>query len=267
MAAARIRIVARFGAPGSALPPWVLGSLAAHVALVAALVLMPSLRPHRPRIAEDAIAVKLVAGPPGPASAAAPQAPPPPPAEPAAPTEGTKLAPQPVPEKPKPPPPKVEPKKPEPKKPEPKKPPKAKPTAPAKGEGQAKPDAATPPAATPGQGKAGTAGVGSGAEVAALQGIDAAFAWYRDSVTAALYGNWSRPLVEGLTAPVEVRVVFEIERSGQVRGLRVDLSSGVQVLDRSAMRAVQDAAPLPPLPRGFSDPTLTAAFVFRLLPE
>ena len=60
---------------------------------------------------------------------------------------------------------------------------------------------------------------------------------------------------------------FEIARDGSVRGTRIDTSSGVPSLDRSALRAVSDASPLPPLPATWKDATLPAVFVFRLYPD
>ena len=100
-----------------------------------------------------------------------------------------------------------------------------------------------------------------------LAGGDLQFAWYRASVTAALYSNWRKPILEGIRESREARVVFEILRDGSVRGLRVERPSGVPSLDRSALRAVADAAPLPPLPPGWREPVLSAGFVFRLYPE
>jgi TonB family protein len=106
-----------------------------------------------------------------------------------------------------------------------------------------------------------------GSSITALEGGDVQFAWYRDSVTAALYSHWRRPILSGLVEQVEARVTFDILRDGSVRGLRIDHSSGLQAFDRSALRAVSDAAPLPPLPGNWRDATLPATFVFKLFPE
>jgi TonB family protein len=96
---------------------------------------------------------------------------------------------------------------------------------------------------------------------------DASLAWYRSALANALYGAWKRPIVSGLTQAVEVRVSFEIMRDGNVRGLRIDESSGVPMLDRSALRAVSDASPLPALPATMGAPYVPASIVFRLYPE
>ena len=110
-------------------------------------------------------------------------------------------------------------------------------------------------------------GPDAGHSIAPLSGGDVEFAWYRASVTAALYSNWQRPILTGLTEPIQVSISFEIVRDGRVVNLSVDGPSGVPSLDRSALRAVSDASPLPALPSNWRQPRLEAVFVFRLYPE
>ena len=86
-------------------------------------------------------------------------------------------------------------------------------------------------------------------------------------MTAALYSNWQRPILSGLREEAEVTVAFDIQRDGRIARLRVETGSGVPSLDRSALRAVSDASPLPALPSNWREPTLEALFVFRLYPE
>jgi TonB family protein len=107
---------------------------------------------------------------------------------------------------------------------------------------------------------------GSGS-ITALESEDFEFAWYRDSVTAALYGHWVKPILDGVSEAQEVSVTFEILRDGGFRDLRIDVSSGIPSLDRSALRAVADAAPFPPLPPAWVKPQLSARFRFSLDPE
>jgi TonB family protein len=64
-----------------------------------------------------------------------------------------------------------------------------------------------------------------------------------------------------------VTVAFDILRDGTVENLVVAQSSGVASLDRSALRAVVDASPLPPHPSTWRDASMPATFVFRLHPE
>jgi protein TonB len=110
-------------------------------------------------------------------------------------------------------------------------------------------------------------GPSEGHSISPLAGGDLELAWYRASVTTALYSNWQRPILAGITEPLEVSISFEINRDGSVANLRIDNSSGVPSLDRSALRSVADASPLPPLPSQLREPRLGAYFVFRLYPE
>lgn len=261
MARVRLRIVAGLGR-GAPARGFIVGSLAVHLALTVVLVWIPELT-RGPRELPSATVVELVGAPPASRAAAAAQAAPPLP-EPAPPEpapEGVTL--------PKPSPPEPVKKPPEKKKKEEKKPaPK-----PAAAEPQAKPPADAAPAqpGPAGAGAAAASGVAgsaaTGASVSALDLGDAAFAWYRAAVANALYGSWRRPVLSGIVEPLEVRVAFEIMRDGTVRGLRVEEPSGVPVLDRSALRAVADAAPLPALPSTLREPYLPATIVFRLHPE
>lgn len=65
------------------------------------------------------------------------------------------------------------------------------------------------------------------------------------------------------TAP-PVTMYFEILRDGTVRNVRVLQSSGIQPLDLSAVRALTEASPLPPLPAGFERESATVQFNFQL---
>jgi protein TonB len=243
VAAARIRFVARLGGPGSALSPFVVGSLCIHMVFVAALVLLPSLRSRKP-FPDHPIVVDLVAGP-----RVAARAQPPAPAPEETPPEGVRL------ETRKPPqvtPAPVEPKK--------KREPEEKP--------RPTPRRTTEPTdPAPGAASGATGPAGGGSITAALEVGDVQLAWYSDSVQAALYGQWRRPILSGLTESIEVRITFEILRDGGIRGLDIDESSGVAVFDRAALRAVSDAAPLPPLPGNWREPTMPATFVFVMYPE
>ena len=88
--------------------------------------------------------------------------------------------------------------------------------------------------------------------------------WYRASVTSSLYSYWKRPILSGNLTTLEVTVEFEILRDGAVGKLQITTSSGVPSLDRSVLRAVADASPLPPLPAQWEDSTLPARFIFKL---
>jgi protein TonB len=240
---ARIRIVTRLGGAGAELSPFVLGSLCAHVVFVAALIFLPSLRPRK-AFPDNPIVVDLVAAP---RAAARVQAPPAAPER--VPAEGVRLETR--------EPPKVTPlpKKPEPREERPQPPPRPARTSPV---------AEADPAPGEAAGIVGEFGAGG---LAGLSGDDVQFAWYRDSITAAFRSQWRRPILSGQVEAIEVRLTFEILRDGSVRDLKVDQSSGLAIFDRAALRAVGDAAPLPPLPGNWREPTLHATWVFRMFPE
>jgi protein TonB len=91
-------------------------------------------------------------------------------------------------------------------------------------------------------------------------------AWYRAAVVASLQSRWIRPVLDGVRGTLSVTVTFDVDRDGTVRNVKVDASSGIPSLDRSAIRAVEEASPLPPLPSGWGQPPFAARFEFRFTP-
>jgi periplasmic protein TonB len=246
----RVRVVARFG-PRGPRSPFVFGSLAAHGAFLGALVLSPYCR-HAPRIPAHAIMVELTSAPPsaGSAQAAAP---------PAAPAKAEPPAQRAEPRKPEPAPkPPKQPKKKE----EPKPKPPPKPAPPAGGAPAAAANGASHPT-----GPSGPPLAPGAASITAMETGGSELAWYRSAVTAALLGRWQKPLLEGTAGALEVAVAFEIRRDGSVSDVHIERESGVPSLDRSALRAVSDSAPFPPLPPTWRQPSLLALYVFQFYPE
>jgi protein TonB len=237
-------LVVRFPLPTSPRSRYFLISGVLHVVFAAVLILTPLLRPSRAAI-DAPLVVDVVGSLPAAASAEARPEPaaakpePPPPPEP---TEGVRAASEDVPAKPE--------EKPD----ENKEPEKV----------ETKPAPTPPPARTPDR-----TGVGPGGSGGAITSLDLGqmeHAWYRDSVVAALQTAWARPVLESGAQNWEVTVAFEIERDGSARNPRVVTPSGVPSLDRSALRAVADASPFPPLPASWREPAVTAQIVFRLYP-
>ena len=92
-------------------------------------------------------------------------------------------------------------------------------------------------------------------------------AYYRAILTNRLRSSWSRPLIPGgLRRPIRTTVRFEVLLGGAIAEVSLVTSSGHSPLDRSALRAVYDANPLPPLPEGFEGPRLAVHFFFELVP-
>ena len=61
----------------------------------------------------------------------------------------------------------------------------------------------------------------------------------------------------------ECTAAFSILPNGRFTDLRTEESSGDPAFDLAALSAVQDAAPYPPLPKGFKDPFLKIHVTFK----
>ena len=257
--APRLRVVVRSPFGRSRLPRMLTGSLAAHGLLLAAIVIVPmARRSHAPM--DDAMVVALAGPLPGPPAAAAPAAPaaaaPPAPAPVAPPPKEAHV----VKDVPKP---AVKTDKPVPKKKEEKDvPAKPPPEAPAATPSPVGGAGTGPPGAHPGAGAAAATGV-----TAVLGNGDASLGYYQAAVKAALEAKWIPPPLEDQQETYSVAVAFVILRDGTVRDVRIAQESGVPSLDRSALRAVVEASPLPPVPPSWTGDTLPATMRFDLKPE
>lgn len=238
-------------------PAGVILSIAAHVALVGGSLLVAVLAPAKPLInVADGMAVPLPPGgggkpnvePPAPA----PQAPEPPPT----------VAPEPP--KPEPEPETVKPQVIKPPKEEPKKglpEPDAKP--------QKKKPTPTPPPARSAGGVPG--GTGTSTQTPGLEfgppgpgvpgGTDLFGDWYLAGVQRKIWLLWTQQIQPDFQQPVTVR--FTILGDGSVAETSVVQSSGISLIDRAAMRAVQTAAPFGPLPKNYGTDRYTIQAVFR----
>jgi protein TonB len=245
VAPARVRVVARLRFLGSASQRFMFGSMLVHVLIAATLLALPAFK-KKPHFPENALIVELApaASPAPPATKVSPPVKTPTPAP--EPDEGVRVETKEPPKQHKPPE----------EKPKEKPVPQPLPAEPEPQEQQAE-----------GGGPEMLGGPDAGHSIAAMEGGDIEFAWYRASVTAALYSNWRRPILSGISEPMEVSVSFEILRDGSVVNLNIDSSSGAPSLDRSALRAVTEASPLPPLPAQWRESRLSALFAFRLYPE
>jgi TonB family protein len=95
---------------------------------------------------------------------------------------------------------------------------------------------------------------------------DPALAYYFVLVQDTITGNWTPPKMgPGTTASVSVSL--RILRSGQLRDLAIDASSGDRAFDDSALRAVRLSIPLPPLPPGFKAESLYLQLPFTYVGE
>ncbi len=110
-------------------------------------------------------------------------------------------------------------------------------------------------------------GLGVGSEPGVHVGnTDPALAYYFVLIQDKIASNWTPPKVAAGTMAA-VNLSLRILRSGQLRNLGVDLSSGDRYLDDSALRAVRLSSPLPPLPSLFKAETLSLQLRFTLVGE
>jgi protein TonB len=208
-------------------------------------------------------------GPPG-GGAVASQPPPPEPEPEPEPSPMTAME-----EEPPPPPPKPKPEpEPEPE-PEPvrqeeeRQPPRRPPAVTSQEPSTAQPD--TEEGAAPGDAAGAGLAPSAGSAEGGVPTIDSdafQFAYYRQILTNRLRSTWSRPLVPGgLQQPIRATVSFMVLRSGAITDVNLDAGSGYPPLDRSALRSVYDANPLPPLPDPYEGDRLAVNFYFELTPE
>jgi protein TonB len=89
--------------------------------------------------------------------------------------------------------------------------------------------------------------------------------WYADLIRQRVGEKWRTQDVDPRvqTAPV-VAVTFRILRSGEVQDLKIMQHSGNYSLDQSTLRAIQEASPLPPLPKEFARDVANVEFQFQL---
>jgi protein TonB len=118
------------------------------------------------------------------------------------------------------------------------------------------------PSATMGQPTGSTAGVGA----LSLDASDFPYAWYLRQILQKVQGQWQRQ--NRINEPDQKPLVLvEIGRDGSVRAPRIEQSSGNQLYDQAALRAVIEASPFPPLPQDWSKPSLKVIFRFDLTRE
>jgi protein TonB len=95
---------------------------------------------------------------------------------------------------------------------------------------------------------------------------DFPFTYYLRQLQAKISERWAPP--RGQVAGGErVIVLFEIGRDGQIKEPAVERSSGNAIYDQSALRAVMEASPFPPLPPEFKAASLKVHFGFEFKPD
>lgn len=89
---------------------------------------------------------------------------------------------------------------------------------------------------------------------------DFTYGYYVRQLAAALSANWRRPPVPERIR--DARFYFRIRPDGSITEVRMIDSSGSEVFDQAARRAI-DVSKLPPLPRSYSKDYLGITVVMR----
>lgn len=119
----------------------------------------------------------------------------------------------------------------------------------------ARPAVAPIPLGRPGGSPVGTASL-------SLDVSDFPFTYYLRQIQQKVSEKWVPPGREAEPGN-RVVVLFEIGRDGQVRVSKVERSSGNAIYDQSALRAITEASPFPPLPQEFPASFLRVHFGFE----
>jgi TonB family protein len=89
------------------------------------------------------------------------------------------------------------------------------------------------------------------------------FAGYADQIRQIVASKWRTGDVNAQSAPTVI-ATFDLMRDGSVRNLQLLQRSGVTALDNSVERAIQEAAPFPPIPAAFPRSSASVEFWFEL---
>lgn len=89
------------------------------------------------------------------------------------------------------------------------------------------------------------------------------FGAYADLIAQRVTDKWQHAALAGQSVPMSV-ITFEIQRDGSIRNAKVAQSSGNTTMDFSALRAVMDASPFPPLPSDYERNQASVELQFQL---
>jgi len=95
---------------------------------------------------------------------------------------------------------------------------------------------------------------------------DFPFTYYLRQIQAKISERWAPPRAAAAGGERAI-IMFEIGRDGQIKEPTLERSSGNALYDQSALRAVADASPFPPLPPEFKASSLRVHFGFEFQPD
>jgi len=89
------------------------------------------------------------------------------------------------------------------------------------------------------------------------------FGSYLNIMRKRIWSEWLQSAILG--SHKSCVVALTVEKSGMVRNIKLEESSGDSTFDNVARRAVRNASPLPPLPPGFPKPEQRFRIKFKLV--
>ena len=88
--------------------------------------------------------------------------------------------------------------------------------------------------------------------------------WYAEMIRQKIAQNWNTNGLDARAQNSAAIVSFYIMRDGSIRTPVIVQTSGNPTIDNTALRAVYQASPMPPLPAQIPEPYISAQFTFNL---
>ncbi len=90
------------------------------------------------------------------------------------------------------------------------------------------------------------------------------YTYYLQAIHTKISSNWVTALIRsGASGNLASEVSFKIYRNGRISDPEIRTSSGNQTMDLSAIRAIRNSSPFPPLPRDYEDEYLIVRLIFE----
>ncbi len=90
------------------------------------------------------------------------------------------------------------------------------------------------------------------------------YSYYTQEIQSRISSNWQTALIRSGTSGNDfVEMRFRIFRNGRISEPEIGHSSENRTMISSAIRAVRNASPFPPLPRGYEDEYLVVRLLFE----
>ena len=93
-------------------------------------------------------------------------------------------------------------------------------------------------------------GLGNGISAATVDGAGFGSSYYLSLVFGKIRDLWDNPVETSTT--LRVTIYFKILKDGQIIDTQVEKSSGIELFDQSAIRAILSSTPYPPLPTEYT---------------